>query len=293
MADLRWKLVLGALARLPQGAISRLVGRLADLTIPRALRRPVLGTFARLAGIDVTEAAEPIDAYATLDAFFVRRLRADVRSWPDAPDVIASPTDGILGALGRIEDGTLVQAKGIRYSAADLLADPAEAGRFDGGSFVTVYLSPRHYHRIHAPVGGAIATARHVPGRLLPVNAPAVVRFPDLFARNERVVCEIEAASGPVAVVAVGAINVGRISVAFDSAWVGPTSPEASRHEADAAGEVRVYRPPRDVRRGAEIMAFHLGSTVVLLIGPDAPPLRPELEPGREIRLGSPLTHGG
>ncbi len=289
MRDGAWSVLPRALARLPQGAISRLTGRIADLRIPMRLRSPLLGTFARVAGIDPAEAERPIDEYASLNEFFVRRLRSGARTWPDDPAVIASPVDGLIGAMGRIELGTLVQAKGHVYPAAELLDDAEQAARFTGGEFLTLYLSPRHYHRVHAPANGTIAWAKHVPGRLLPVNPMAVVRFPRIFARNERVACVIESAASVIAVVAIGAINVGRISTAFDPEWTGPDSPALSTHRATRSRS-RHYDPPKPVERGEEIMAFHLGSTVVLLTGPGAGPLRDDLGAGREARLGSPLT---
>jgi len=254
------------------------------------MRALLLGGFARAAGIDCSEAEYALDGYASLDAFFVRRLRPGARTWPEDPSVIAAPTDGVLGACGDIEDGTLVQAKGLHYSAAELLEDPEEAARFTGGAFCTMYLSPRHYHRIHAPATGSIVGATHVPGALLPVNPPALVRFPRLFTRNERVICVMDGPGCRIAVVAVGAINVGRISVAFDAAWAGPASPAGAKHRPGVSGGARRYDPPLAVRCGEEIMAFHLGSTVVLLLGPGGPPIRPGLEPGSEIRLGAALT---
>jgi phosphatidylserine decarboxylase len=278
-----WRVVLAMLGRLPQGAMSRSFGRVADLPLPMALRRPVLGRFARAMGIDLTEAELPLEAYGSLNELFVRRLRAGLRSWPDDPRTVASPVDGIVGQIGRIDAGRLIQAKGRSYSAAELLMSRQDAGRYDGGSFVTLYLSPRHYHRIHAPVAGEIRSARHVPGALLPVNEPAVSHVTDLFVRNERLLCHLERPEGAVAVVAVGAYNVGRISAAFDPEWQG-----TNRRRAPLA--TRDYDPPVRVARGEEIMAFHLGSTVVLLLEPAAPALVPALRAGQEVRVGDALS---
>jgi phosphatidylserine decarboxylase len=261
-----WSLLLAALARLPQRALSGAAGHLADIRIPRGARAQLLGGFARIAGIDVGEAERSLEEYATLNEFFVRRLRPGIRSWPAEPDAVGSPVDGVLGQFGRIERGELVQAKGMRYTAAGLLADPAAAERFHDGLFLTLYLSPRHYHRVHAPVSGTIAQARRIPGTLLPVNRPALTRIPSLFARNTRVVCYMDGAVGRSAIVAIGAYNVGRISVAVD--------------------------PPHAVARGDELMAFHLGSTVVLLFESGAVILRDDLATNREVRLGQTLaTH--
>jgi phosphatidylserine decarboxylase len=276
-----WRMMLAALRRLPQGAFSRSFGRLADTPLPRPLRKPVLGAFARTVGIDVSEAELPLQEYGSLNAFFVRRLKPDARPWTLPPGTAGSPVDGVIGQFGRVQRGRLIQAKGRDYTVAALLADDQEAGRYEGGSFLTLYLSPRHYHRIHAPISGALPKASHVPGALLPVNAPSVMHVAELFARNERLLCYIDGALGRLALIAVGAYNVGRISAAFDETWS-----QAPTNRRGARTEVRRYDPPRLVSAGAEIMAFHLGSTVVLLFEPHAR-LHHGLEQGAEIRLGS------
>jgi phosphatidylserine decarboxylase len=176
---------------------------------------------------------------------------------------------------------------------AELLGDDDAAARFDGGTFVTLYLAPRHYHRIHAPIGGRLPWARHIPGRLLPVSAPAVRGVNRLFPRNERLVVLLEpepatagtgGAAGPAgaaAVVAVGAFNVGRITADFD--------PELVTNRRGARSETRRYPEPLRVARGEPLMAFHLGSTVVLLLE-RAVALAPGLVPGSEVRVGAALT---
>jgi phosphatidylserine decarboxylase len=283
-----WRATLALLERLPQAALSRSLGRVADVPIPRPLRRSILGSAARALGIDLSEAELPLEEYGSLNALFVRRLRPDARPVREDPATIVSPVDGIIGQVGHVRNGRLIQAKGRDYSAAALLGDETEARRFDAGLFITLYLSPRHYHRIHAPCSGVISAARHVPGALLPVNEPAVLHVPDLFPRNERVICSIDGPLGRTAVVAVGAYNVGRISTAFDPEWAGPGASVANRRGARIA--TRTYEPPRAIRQGAEIMAFHLGSTVVLLCEPGL-----ELHisaPGSEVRLGDVLARG-
>lgn len=285
-ATAAWRMTLAALRRLPQGLLSRGFGRLADAPLPRPLRRPLLGAFARAVGIDATEAERPITEYPSLNAFFVRRLRPGARTWPDDASVAGSPVDGVLGQLGRVARGRLLQAKGRWYSAAALLGDEAAAARFEGGSFLTLYLSPHHYHRIHAPLSGSVVEARHVPGALLPVNAAAVAEIADLFARNERLVCTLECDVGRVALIAIGAYNVGRISAAFDPAWrEGWITNRPGRHV-----ESRQYQPPIAVERGEEIMAFHMGSTVVVLFEAGGPALLEALVPGAEIRLGTAIV---
>lgn len=289
-----WSAAIAALERLPQGALSRFAGRVADVPIPHALRRPVLSAFARATGADAGEAELPLEEYATLDAFFTRRLRPGARPWRADPSGAGSPVDGVVGQVGRVAEGRLVQAKGIRYTAEDLLADDRLAARLDGGWFVTLYLAPRHYHRIHAPTRGSIGVARHVPGNLLPVNPPSVSAVPGLFARNERVVCELDGTAGDVAVVAVGATNVGRIESVFDPAWNGPRGGVTNRARAGAgrgrAIDSRRYDPPIAVEAGDELMAFHLGSSVVVLLEAGRFELDSRVAAGREIRVGDPIA---
>ena len=285
---LHWRAILRLLGGLPQGAMSRGFGAVADIRLPRPLRRPVLSAFARAMGIDAAMAEKDIAEYGSINEFFVRRLRPGAHTIDASPRRPVSPVDGIVGQLGSIEKGSLIQAKGRTYTAAALLGDPLAAARFREGSFITIYLSPRHYHRIHSPCDGAIRRCDHIPGALLPVNLPSVMHVDALFPRNERLVCYVEDRSGPfgtTAVVAVGAYNVGRISAAFDPAW------RDGRHitnRRDADGESRHYDPPIPVARGDEIMAFHLGSTVVLLF--DRPvTFLPGIAPGSDVTMGSAI----
>lgn len=272
----------------------------------------MLGGFARLVGIDLSEAEHPVEAYPSLNHFFVRRLRPGIRPVSGDPGLVVSPVDGVAGMGGEVREGELVQAKGRRYSAAALLGDPGAAEPYLGGRFLTIYLSPRHYHRIHAPCPGRILEARVIPGGLLPVNRPAVAHVPGLFARNERLVVHLEGPAGRVALVAVGATNVGAISARFDPRWGGddsgeapppddfpPPSPEEAVRRAHPPRPVtnrrrppelvRCYAPPIPVQVGEEILAFHLGSTVVLLAEPGRFVPLEGIHPGAELRLGTPV----
>lgn len=288
-----WRALILALERLPQGAMSRVAGRAADLPIPSAVRRPVLSAFARAVGIDVDEAEHPLDAYPTINALFSRRLRPGARPWRAEPSGAGAPVDGVVGQVGRVDGGRALQAKGRTYSAAELLDDVEEAERFEGGAFATFYLSPRHYHRIHAPCGGLIPFARHVAGALLPVNAAAVETVSALFPRNERIVAYLDGPLGRVAVVAIGATNVGRISTAFDPGWSAEDGAAWVTNRPRGSAETRRYDPPRPIAAGDELMAFHMGSSVVVLFGPGRATLDAGVAPGREIRVGAPLAHGG
>lgn len=283
------RLLLALLSRIPRALASRGFGRLADAAIPGWLRAPLIGGFARLVGARPEEAERLPGEYRSLNAFFVRRLAVGTRRWPPDPSVLASPVDGMLTRLGTVEDGRLVQAKGRRYPAADLLASEEAAARFHGGLYATIYLAPRHYHRIHAPLAGGLRSASYVPGGLFPVNAAAVAEIPDLLATNERIVCSFEGAAGRIALVAVGAYNVGRISTAFDPEWGGGEGGWVTNRRPRSARR-RDYQPPIRLARGQEIMAFHLGSCVIVLLEPGGYAWAPEVAAGREIRLGEALA---
>lgn len=288
---LAWRAALATLKRLPQGALSRGFGWIADRTVPPPLRPVVLGGFARAVGMDLSEAEHPLERYGSINELFVRRLRPGVRVWPGDPRLLVSPVDGVMGACGTVEEDTLLQAKGLPYSASDLLGSVQDAASFRGGRYLTIYLSPRHYHRIHTPLPGTVRLARHVPGALLPVNGPAVASIPGLFARNERLLALLETAVGRVAVVAVGAYNVGRISAAFDPGWSGAARGWiTNRREAPPAE--RLYPAGIEMEAGAELMAFHLGSTIVLLTEPGLV-LEPAPAAGAEVTVGTVLARPG
>ncbi|MDR0787441.1 MAG: archaetidylserine decarboxylase [Gemmatimonadota bacterium] len=283
-----WRLILAFLRLLPQRWMSRGFGRVADFPIAKPFRRTLLSTFARAVGINLSEVELPLEDYPTLNAFFVRQLRPGAREWPASQDALASPVDGVVGRFGVIRDGVAIQAKGHEYPVADLLGDAGEAERYRNGLFLTIYLSPRHYHRIHTPAPGAVPAAAYLPGTLLPVNAPAVMHIPGLFVRNERLVCYLDTPRGRIAVVAVGAYNVGRISAAFDPEWSGGSVTNRSRPPEPR----RRYQPPVPVAAGREIMAFHLGSTVVLLFEPGVR-LREGLTSGLEVKVGEQIAITG
>lgn len=207
--------------------------------------------------LEEAEASNPAE-YPDFNSFFTRALKPGARPMPREPDVVISPVDGTLSQIGRVTDGRLLQAKGERFSLVELLAgDDDRAQRFADGAFVTLYLSPRDYHRIHMPVDGELEISTHVPGRLFTVAPYAVRGVPGLFARNERTINYFHTPAGPLALVLVGALNVG----AIETVWAGPPPP-ASRHRL-----IREHFEPGAVtlKRGEEMGRFNLGSTVILL----------------------------
>ncbi|HSI06313.1 MAG: archaetidylserine decarboxylase [Myxococcota bacterium] len=264
--------------RLPQAMVSRAWGWLARRKHPKLGVALLKRTFVRATGIDMSEAQEPIGTYSTLEDLFVRHLKTGARRIEPQPDAVVSPVDGTVGEVGLIEDGTLMQVKGRSYSLARLLDDEEEAKRFEGGAYATLYLAPHDYHRIHAPVSGSISQGALVPGALFPVFREALERIDELFARNERIITYIDNKTcGRVAVVKVGATLVGRISLAYDD----------SVH-TNVKGQARAalrYDPAHAMQKGAELGAFELGSTVILVCEEGRISLE-ELAPGRKVKMG-------
>jgi phosphatidylserine decarboxylase len=255
--------------------LTRAIGAASTVPIPRVLRRPVLGALARRFGCDLSEADRPLEDFADFQSFFTRGLRAGARVFDEA--TVVSPSDGEVTSRGAVEQGRLLQVKGVDYRVEDLVGGAREAAAFEGGEQITIYLHPRNYHRVHAPVAGAVVSSCHLPGELFPVHEGAARSIPGLFARNERLVTTIAAAGFAAAVVMVAAMGCGHVRAAYDdAAWnrVGP-------HR---------YDPPLPVEQGAPIGTFAMGSTVVLLLGPGAPSLT-EIDPGTPLRLGRALTH--
>ena len=259
--------------------LSRLLGRLADLEPPRPLLAAAIRAYARAFGVDLAEAALPPDAFPSFDAFFTRRLREGARPVDRTEGVLVSPSDSRLAAIGRVPaDLRLEQVKGETYAIEALLGSREAAATFSGGHAATLYLSPAMYHRVHSPVDGLVRAWRYVPGRLFPVNAAGVRSIPGLFARNERVAvfCDSEA-HGKVAVVLVGAANVGRMSLAF--------APLVTNRGGKGVREEPASPVP--LARGSDLGAFNRGSTVVLLVA--APALAPVARAGELVRMGEPL----
>jgi len=238
-------------------ATSRLVGKLAELRLPRPLLARAIDLYCRTFTVDRSEAAETASGYPTFNAFFTRRLREGARPVAAGPGILVAPCDARLHACGPIPtNGLIEQVKGRTYSVEALLGSSEDAAAFRGGFTATLYLSPAMYHRVHAPIAGQVRAWRYIPGRLFPVNAMGVRHVDGLFARNERVVVFLDSKeAGPVAVVLVGAANVGRITLAFT---------DLVTNTRGAAG---YFLPPHPIPlgRGDELGVFNLGSTVVLL----------------------------
>jgi phosphatidylserine decarboxylase len=267
--------------------LSRLTGRLSDLRLPPALLRRLLRAYVRAYGVDMDEARLPLEGYPTFNAFFTRRLREGCRPVCADPGVVTVPCDARLSSIGTVPpSGRLEAVKGCDYSIEALLGSAEDARPFRSGVHATLYLSPAMYHRVHSPVDGIVRAWRYVPGRLFPVNPAGVRSIPGLFTRNERVAVFCDAgAHGAVAVVLIGAANVGRMSLAFAD-LVTNTNTNTNTNRG-AAGVREEPAAPVALVRGDDLGAFNLGSTVVLLVAD--PALAPAARAGDLVRMGEPL----
>lgn len=266
---------------LPQHLLSRLILRLTRLRAG-ALTTLAIRRFIQHFGVDMQEAQTPDPAsYPDFNAFFTRSLREGARPLPAADDVISSPADGTISAIGRIEAGQLLQAKGRQFTVHELLGDDAAAARFEQGAFCTIYLAPRDYHRVHMPVSGELTRMVHIPGRLFSVSPATTRALPRLFARNERVACLFHGERGVTAVVLVGAMLVGSI----DTVWSGPVTPPTARKPV-----IRDYPGgTTSLARGEEMGRFNMGSTVIVLLPSEKVYWDPEMAPGTRVRMGERL----
>lgn len=266
---------------LPKRRLTLLAGRIAGAQGGAATTRLIRWFVGRYA-VDMSEAAEPdIRRYRSFNDFFTRALAPGAR--PIATADFVCPVDGAISQFGAIDDHHIVQAKGHRFTTTQLLGgDAALAARFRHGSFANLYLSPRDYHRLHMPCDGTLTRMIYVPGSLFSVNPLTARGVPNLFARNERVVCVFESARhGPFVMVLVGATIVGSIA----TAWHGVVNPRRDDRPSEwtyAAGDVVL-------RQGEEMGRFLLGSTVVMLFEAGALSFAPDWAPERTVRLGEPM----
>jgi phosphatidylserine decarboxylase len=264
---------------LPQHLLSRIVYRATRSEWPSG-KDFLIRHFVRHFPVDMSEALEP-DAFThpTFNAFFTRALRNDVRPLDPDPLALVSPVDGTVSQAGHIDDRAVFQAKGHHFSLEALLAgDGALVETFRQGEFATLYLAPYNYHRVHMPLDGELSATIHVPGKRYSVNATTVAQVPELFARNERVICSFDTPHGRLAMVLVGALFVGSMS----TAWAGEITP-ATRDRPTL-----LPPPARPVRlvRGAEMGRFNMGSTVLLLLEHGRVRWSETLRAGTIVKLG-------
>lgn len=284
MNNLKARLFVWLQYLLPRFALTALIYRVARIRyVP--VKNALIKGFVRLFDVHTADAAAAVpDGYATFNDFFTRELVADARPLDSSTSSIVAPVDGTVSAAGTIQEGMLLQAKSHRYSLQDLLAtDLHDVANFDGGCFMTIYLAPYNYHRVHAPLAGRLVAARYVPGDLFSVNEATVARVPGLFARNERLVCHFVTDAGPVAVLLVGALNVGSIS----TPWTGEIRPRSAGVVEDLT---LPQTPATRLDKGDLLGWFNMGSTVIVLLPRGAATLRDGIITGTTLRMGEPVA---
>jgi phosphatidylserine decarboxylase len=239
---------------LPRAQIGYAIGQLAEQPWSPAIGRAIVGLYSRAYGVALDECADPGN-WASFDDFFTRRLRRGVRQIDATSGTVVSPADGRIESMARIDEGGTFVVKGRPYTVPELIGSESDARRFRGGTGLVVYLSPRDYHRVHAPIGGDVRRIRSIPGDYFPVNAIGERWIPNLFCRNRRVAIDIDGTDGlgRVTVVLVAAMIVGRITVMGLS-------------DRDVPFGDHSFDPPLRVHQGDEIGVFHLGSTAVVLV---------------------------
>lgn len=264
----------------PRRLLTRIVYRLTRIRMT-AIKNLTIRWFVNRFNVDVSEAENLIpDGYLSFNDFFTRSLKAGARKIDSHPDAIVSPCDGTISQIGRLNGERLVQAKGIDYTLSDLLAGDAElTQQFTDGRFVTIYLAPFNYHRVHMPTDGTLIRECHTGYDLFSVNATTARDIPGLFVKNERLVTVYETSCGPLAVIFVGALNVGSIT----TVWGGER-----RGGRQASGDWQLRRVP--LVKADLLGWFNMGSTVIVLGANKAFDWLPRLETGETVRMGQRLA---
>ena len=266
---------------LPHRLLSRLVYWATRWTW-RPWKNFLISTVVTNYSVDMTQAQQPDPfAYPSFNAFFTRALTPGARRAPVDANAIACPADGRISQLGAIVDGRIFQAKGFDFSAAELLGDVATAAPYKNGHFITVYLSPRDYHRVHAPLAGTLRETVHIPGRIFSVAPFTVAAVPRLFARNERIVCHFDGERVPFAVVLVGALLVSGVETVWGGVEIPPYTNAITRKDYRGHG-IRLDR-------FAELGRFTMGSTVILLLAAGAVELDPVLGAEAAVQVGQAI----
>ena len=264
---------------LPRNSFNRLCGLFADAQLPRFLLTLLIRLFSWKYGVNLNEASKQVSEYRNFNEFFTRKLLPDARTLDPDKEAVLSPVDGILGESGIINNEVLIQAKGLEYRLVDLLKDSEKSKFYDGGVFITIYLAPYNYHRIHSMVSGEVREFCYIPGDLWTVSPLGVHHVPELFARNERLITYFETDKGECALVKIGATVVGRIRVVYH---------DITSNRPRAAFQKNMLAPPLRVERGGEVGLFELGSTVICLFPPGQIELN-ELKIDQEILLGQAI----
>ncbi len=284
MSDFKSRLFVLLQKFLPRLTLTALVFRLARIRTS-SIKNFLIRQFVDLYKVNVEEVKHSVpEDFATFNDFFIRELVAGARQIDAASASVVSPADGTVSAAGKIDKDRIFQAKGLHYTLTDLLAtDIDDADKFIDGTFATIYLSPSDYHRVHSPLAGALVAARYVPGDLFSVNEATVACLPNLFTRNERLICHFTTDYGPLVVILVGALNVGSIS----TRWSGDLRPRIK----GVVDDIDIARTGISTRldKGDLIGWFNMGSTVIVLLPPGSCADLSALASGTKVRMGQAI----
>jgi len=243
---------------LPLKLISRLAGKLTNASLPSGILRRILKWYIKMYSVNTDEMEKGLDEYTTINDFFIRYLKPGSRKIHSGKNSLVSPVDGRILNFGSLDEGKIIQAKGMGSTLDELIDMPGYRKRFQGGSYAIIYLSPKDYHRIHSPLSGDIVALSYLPGKLFPVNTFAVNNIDRLFSINERVVTYIESDKKLCGVIKVGATNVGSIKLSYYDNF----RTNAKKQPAES----QVFKKKIPIKKGEEMARFELGSTVILLL---------------------------
>ncbi len=262
---------------LPQHLLSRAVGIIANCQW-RWFKNWAIRRLIRKYHVDIHDAASTcLDDYPSFNHFFTRQLKPNARPIATEPHSIVSPADGTVSQCGKIQTGTLFQAKNFYFNTEKLLGGATDYAKlFNTGSFATFYLAPRDYHRVHMPFDGTLTATIYIPGKLFSVNPLTTASVPELFARNERLVCLFETTAGPMAVILVGAMLVGQMQTVWDPA---PYAKEITIKQTE-----KIF-----LKKGAELGHFKMGSTVIILFGSNDAKWQSTLQPNSCVKMGEQI----
>ncbi len=264
---------------LPKEFLSRVMGTIADKRLPKIILRAWIWLYCKTFDVNMSESKKRIPEFSTFNEFFARELKSGARKIDSSKNAIISPVDGKITEFGKIENNILLQAKGKKYSLENLLEDTDAAKKFMGGSFMTIYLSPNNYHRIHSPISGKISGYSYIPGHLFPVGRLSLGAIDDLFAKNERLATYLEYQKYAAAVVKIGACIVGKICISYDA---------AKFNSSIKAKTQKKYPKKIPVKKGDEIGMFEIGSTIILLFEKNAAEFG-GVASGMKIKMGEKI----
>lgn len=276
--DKRWSKIFWRW--IPKKFLSRMMGKIAR----HRLSKHLIPYYIKFFKIDLRPVKRSIDEFEHLLDFFTREYRTEARPIDNRPSTVISPVDGVISQIGKINNRSLLQVKGMMYTLDELLCGQEEQiNKYVDGNFVTIYLSPKDYHRVHMPVSGKIGNITQVPGELYPVNKSGVQLIPRLFAQNERLISYIQTEFGEICLIKVGATNVGSIKVVYDN--------EICTNRKNNKKVIhKQYQPAFQFKKGTELGRFEFGSTIILLFEPNQIKWLIEAKPDTRVQMGQALA---